>query len=73
VTFSRAPDGACRLAVRDNGVGLPGAIDVADTSSLGLQLVRDLVEQLDGVLSVNRSVGASFVLTFPNHPPAVAQ
>jgi two-component sensor histidine kinase len=73
VSFSGTPDGACRLAVRDNGVGLPEAIDVADTSSLGLQLVRDLVEQLDGALSVDRSNGTGFVLTFPGHSPAGTQ
>jgi len=73
VRFSGTPDGACRLAVRDDGIGLPDAIEIADTSSLGLQLVRDLVEQLDGMLTVDRSEGTSFVLTFPNHPPAVAQ
>jgi len=71
VTFSGTPDVACQLTVRDNGIGLPDAIDVANTSSLGLQLVRDLVEQLDGVLTADRREGTSFMLTFLNHPPAV--
>jgi two-component sensor histidine kinase len=67
VSFRRQRDGTCNLAVADNGIGLPGYIDVGDTTSLGLQLVRDLVEQLDGVLFVERNEGTRFVLTFKDH------
>jgi two-component sensor histidine kinase len=67
VRFSDAHGGTCNLTVADNGIGLPDHIDVTDTTSLGLQLVRDLVEQLDGVLFVDRSEGTRFVLTFKDH------
>ncbi len=67
ISFRRQRDGTCNLAVADNGIGLPGHVDVGDTTSLGLQLVRDLVEQLDGVLFVERSEGTRFVLTFKDH------
>ena len=36
------------LAVGDNGVGLPHDLDWKNTSSLGLQLVHILAEQIDG-------------------------
>jgi two-component sensor histidine kinase len=67
VSFGGRRDGTCTLTVADNGIGLPVHVDVADTTSLGLQLVRDLVEQLDGVLFVDRSGGTRFVLTFKDH------
>lgn len=57
-----------RLAVRDNGIGLPAEIDVGRSKSLGLQLVHTLAEQLDAVLEVDGRAGASFQLTFPSRP-----
>ncbi|MFZ0666027.1 MAG: histidine kinase N-terminal domain-containing protein [Acidimicrobiales bacterium] len=45
-----------RVQVHDDGVGLPPGFDIAKTNSLGLSIVRDLVEtQLSGTISmVNR-------------------
>jgi two-component sensor histidine kinase len=51
--------------VRDSGVGLPGALDVRRTESLGLQLVGMLTEQLGGTLTLTREPGATCTLTFP--------
>ena len=39
------------LIVEDNGVGLPSNIDVHNASTLGLQLVCSLTQQLSGTLS----------------------
>jgi two-component sensor histidine kinase len=64
VKFGIAPDGTCSLTVTDDGVGLPGDVDVTDAKSLGLQLVCDLVEQLDGVLFFDRTAGLKFIVTF---------
>jgi predicted ATPase/two-component sensor histidine kinase len=52
------------LVVSDNGVGLPPDMDVGRIDSLGLQLVRDLTEQLHGTLTVSRDPGATFTITF---------
>jgi two-component sensor histidine kinase len=47
--------------VDDNGVGLPADLDVRDTETLGLQLVRDLAEgQLGGSVEVDRDNGTQF-------------
>jgi PAS domain S-box-containing protein len=56
--------GRVRLAVRDNGVGLPRGLDVRGTRSFGLQLVGTLVEQLGATLTVTDSGGACFELEF---------
>ena len=42
-----------RIQVRDDGVGLPAGFDIDSTTSLGLSIVRDLVEsQLGGTMSM---------------------
>lgn len=64
VEFSLSQDGTCTLVVADDGVGLPGDLNVPEAESLGLQLVRDLVDQLDGVLFVRRAEGMRFTVTF---------
>jgi predicted ATPase/two-component sensor histidine kinase/GAF domain-containing protein len=54
----------CILAVTDNGVGLPADFDVARAASMGLQLVHDLTQQLQGTIAVQRGCGTSFTITF---------
>ncbi|MCE7980455.1 MAG: PAS domain S-box protein [Caldilinea sp. CFX5] len=53
-----------QLCVRDNGVGLPVALDLIRTESLGLRLVHDLTLQLNGELTVTRTAGAAFTILF---------
>jgi two-component sensor histidine kinase len=58
------------LEVSDDGIGLPAGIDPQDSTSLGLQLVTLLSEQLGGSLDVQRADPTHFVLRFPLHGPA---
>ena len=57
-------EGRVRLSLRDNGVGMPAGQDWRRSPSLGLQLVRLLVEQLGGALEVKVGVGTKFELSF---------
>jgi PAS domain S-box-containing protein len=52
------------LSVRDNGVGFPQEIDFKNTTSLGLQLVITLTEQLDGTIELDNEKGTGFSITF---------
>jgi two-component sensor histidine kinase len=52
------------LQVADNGVGLPPDMDIFNTKSLGLQLVRSLVKQLDATLDVKTSDRTGFLISF---------
>lgn len=52
------------LSVSDNGVGFPEEIDFQNTESLGLQLVNNLVNQLDGTIELDRLNGTSFKILF---------
>jgi len=54
-----------RLVVRDDGVGLPGGLDVHRPSSLGLQLVQMLAKQLHAALEVEAAEGTHVRLTVP--------
>lgn len=62
VSLRRLPKGLLRLVVQDSGCGLPP--EPAASSSLGLNLVRMLADQLDGRLEVSSPGGACFTLTF---------
>jgi two-component sensor histidine kinase len=53
------------LVVRDDGVGLPEDLDVRRSSSLGLQLVQMLAQQLGAVLEVEVAGGTCVRLTVP--------
>ncbi len=63
--FFRSIDDNIELVVSDNGVGIPDTIDFRTTESLGLHLVTILVEdQLKGTISLDRSNGTTFKITF---------
>lgn len=57
-------DGGFLLIVSDNGAGLPKDIDFKNTSSLGLQLVVTLVEQLSGNIELMEGKGTTYRITF---------
>ncbi len=53
-----------KLAVGDNGVGLPQNIDYRNTESLGLQLVVTLVGQLNGSVALDNTNGTKYTIQF---------
>jgi two-component sensor histidine kinase len=67
ITIELTPQaGGLCLTVADNGAGLPLELDLANTDSLGLQLIYSLTEQLQGELSYETGDGCQFQITFPN-------
>lgn len=52
------------LVVDDTGVGFPDDIDFRNTSTLGLQLVNNLTNQINGKIELNRDNGTEFRITF---------
>lgn len=54
------------LSVMDNGIGLPSDFNLEQVSSLGLQLVRTLVKQLNGQIEISNveGEGAQFKVSF---------
>ncbi|MDM7926717.1 MAG: PAS domain S-box protein [bacterium] len=55
-----------RMAVSDDGVGLPRGKNGPGSEGFGMELIRILTEQLDGRLQVRRAKGATFTVTFPS-------
>ncbi|PLS69060.1 MAG: hypothetical protein CV045_04300 [Cyanobacteria bacterium M5B4] len=53
------------LVIADNGIGLPPGFDINKINSLGMLLVSDLVEQLEGSLSYHNDNGAVFTIVVP--------
>lgn len=74
VTLQTLDGGATLLLqVSDDGVGLPTDFAARQGQSLGLQLVADLTEQLEGRLAIGPAPAARFSLTFrPSRPPTGA-
>ncbi len=64
VTFRAGKKMQCTLKVKDDGVGFPDNLDFDSADTLGLQLVRALVDQLDGNILVKRSNGVEFIIKF---------
>ena len=63
VALERA-NGVHTLTVADDGVGFPADVDFRATDSLGMQLVVTLVGQLEGTITLDRTKGTTFVITF---------
>lgn len=57
-------EGQAKLSVIDDGVGLPDDLDFDNLSSLGMELVTVLTDQIDGTLSVQRSNPTIFDIRF---------
>ncbi len=58
-------DNQLEFYIEDSGVGLPESFMLRDSNSLGLHLVRTIVDQLGGALVIHRSNPTRFVVKFP--------
>lgn len=56
------------LVIEDDGVGLPDSIDFRNTSSLGLQLVNILVDQINGNIEFENESGTKYTIQFMDSP-----
>ena len=53
------------IRVKDDGIGIPQEVDIYKTDSLGLKLLRNLVQsQLKGKIDVKRDKGTEFIIEF---------
>ena len=58
-------DKELELTVMDNGIGMPVGLDWKNSSTLGLKLVRTLVEnQLEGAIDMESNNGTKFIIKF---------
>jgi two-component sensor histidine kinase/CheY-like chemotaxis protein len=59
-------DNKYELIISDNGIGFPENMDFRNTETLGLQLVNNITDQLDGTIELDRSLGTKFTIKFDN-------
>ncbi|MEM7037582.1 MAG: sensor histidine kinase, partial [Bacteroidota bacterium] len=64
IKLSKVEEGTFRLAIADNGPGLPAEFDLKNARSLGLRLVNNLARQLYGSVEYAYLNGAQFQITF---------
>lgn len=64
VSLRSTSEGRFLLTVSDDGIGVLNSIDVANTKSLGLQLVNDLVIDLNGILKLQRTPKTTYQILF---------
>jgi PAS domain S-box-containing protein len=64
IQLFRAANSQYRLAVKDDGVGIPKGIDIRKATTMGLSLFRESVRQLGGRFTIRRSRGTEFVIRF---------
>ena len=54
------------FTVSDNGIGLPAGFTLQNQESLGMFIIRLLIEQLDGTISITSNGGVSACITVPD-------
>ena len=59
------------MQISDNGVGLPADFSFANTTTLGITLLKGLTAQLKGTFSVENYEGLTIALRFPIEVPNV--
>ena len=64
ISLRKKVAGRCTLKFHDNGCGLPENFDISSQSSLGLNLVNILIQQIDGSLRCFNKGGATFYIEF---------
>lgn len=57
------------LTVKDNGIGLKPDFNIQQVTTLGLQLVNVLTQQLEGEVQVDSTQGTEFRIKFPEVKP----
>ncbi len=67
ISITLKSDGkVCLLEIADNGIGVTSGIDDSLPGSLGLYLIRFIVEhQLQGSLEINNTEGTMYTIRFP--------
>lgn len=63
ITIAPKDCGQFTLEISDDGIGFPEELDLSSAKSLGLRLVRMMVEQLEGNLEMPPSSGTNFLIT----------
>jgi two-component sensor histidine kinase len=62
-------DHTLNILYKDNGIGIPKDFDWRNARSMGLRLITALVDQLDGTIELDRTVGTLFTMVVHEKEP----
>ncbi len=65
ILFQNADTDSYLLRISDDGCGFPENVFIEDSVSMGFQLVRALVNQLNATITVESDNGATFTISIP--------
>jgi PAS domain S-box-containing protein len=65
VRIVRKDDKHVEISIRDNGAGLPDALEISGSRGFGLTLVKMMIQQLNGSIKINKVGGTEFKINFP--------
>lgn len=68
VEMATQQPGILSLRVADDGVGFDRTVDYRTARSMGMVIVRSLVEQLSGTIELRAKAGTEFLIQFPLPP-----
>ncbi len=57
-------NGKYKLTMKDTGTGFPEGLDMHNTETLGMQLILDLVQQIEGTVELKKEKGTEFNIVF---------
>jgi PAS domain S-box-containing protein len=64
IILKKEDSGKLKLIIKDNGIGIKKGFNIAESSSLGLQLVYGFVQQLDGSIEFYNKNGTTVEMNF---------
>ena len=65
ITMTDTEAGHYELVIKDNGIGMPASFELDQSGTLGVQLVKGLVEeQLEGEWELQRHPGTTWRIRF---------
>jgi PAS domain S-box-containing protein len=65
VSAEKLADGTILTRVKDDGIGISPEFDIAKVDTLGLKLVRNIIQQqLKGKIQIKRDKGTEFIIEF---------
>ena len=64
IIFKKINNDTFQLSIIDNGIGINKNIDIENSSTLGLSLVKALSSQLNGEFELKSDNGCNFIFTF---------
>jgi two-component sensor histidine kinase len=70
ISLQQLRSGEIKFSVCDDGIGIPGDLDIRRTNSMGMHLVTVMVDQLGGTIELKGKRGTRFTIRFGEYHEA---